>query len=68
MHKSLKTEEKKSEVKLKIQNQCIKMYVTKKMEMVNNIDTINANIWGAVYISPTEKYQAPQLIQCETQR
>ena len=46
MPKDLKIEEKKSEVKVQIQNQCIKMYVTKEMEMVNNIESIYGNIWG----------------------
>ena len=36
----------KSEVKVQIHNQSIKMYVLEKMEMVNNINSIYANIWG----------------------
>ena len=46
MPKDLIVEEKKSEIKIQIQNQCIKMYVTKEMGMVNNIDTIHEKIWG----------------------
>ena len=46
MHKYLRIEENKSEVKIKIHNQHIKMYVTKNMDMVNNIDSIHVKIWG----------------------
>ena len=46
MPKYLITEEKKSNVKIQIQNQRIKMHVMKYMQMVNNIDSINADIWG----------------------
>ena len=46
MHKYLNIGDKKSEVKLYIQNQRIKMYVKKDMDMVNNIDSIYAKIWG----------------------
>ena len=46
MPKDLIVEEKKSEIKIQIQNQCIKMYVTKEMDMVNNIDYIYTKIWG----------------------
>ena len=46
MPKYLKIEEKKSEVKVQIQNQRIKMYVMKDMDIVNNIDSIYAKIWG----------------------
>ena len=45
MPKYLSIEDKKSEVNIYIQNQCIKMYVMKEMEMVNNIDSIHAKIW-----------------------
>ena len=38
--KDLNTEDKKSEVKVHIQNQRIKMYVTKEMDVVNDIDSI----------------------------
>ena len=44
--KYLTIEDKKSEVKIQIQNQHIKMCATKDMEMVNNIDSIHAKIWG----------------------
>ena len=46
MPKYLSIEDKKSEVKIYIQNQCIKMYVMKEMEMVNNIDSIHSKICG----------------------
>ena len=46
MPKYLSIEDNKSEVKIYIHNKCIKMYVTKEMEMVNNIDSTHANIWG----------------------
>ena len=46
MPKYLYIEDKKSEVKVQIQNQRTKMYLTKEMEMVNNIDSIYAKIWG----------------------
>ena len=46
MHKYLRIEDKKCEVKIKIHNQHIKMYVTKKVDMVNNIDSIHVKIWG----------------------
>ena len=46
MNKYLSIEDKKYEVKIKIQNQRIKMYVKKEMKMVNNIDSIHTNIWG----------------------
>ena len=46
MTKDLNIEEKKSEIKVQIQNQRIKMYVTKEMEMVNNIYYIYEKIWG----------------------
>ena len=45
MPKDLIIENKKSEVKVQIQNQRIKMYITKEMEMINNIDSINDNVW-----------------------
>ena len=38
MSKDLRIEDNKSEVKIHIQNQGIKMYIMKDMEMVNNID------------------------------
>ena len=44
--KDLNTEDKKFEVKVHIHNQHNKMYVAKYMEMVNNIDSIYAKIWG----------------------
>ena len=44
--KYLTIEDKKSEVKIQIQNQHIKMCATKDMEMVNNIDYTYENIWG----------------------
>ena len=44
--KYLNIEDKKSEVKVQIQNQRIKIYVTKDMGMVNNIESIYAKIWG----------------------
>ena len=31
---------------VQIQNQCIKMYITKEMDMVNNIYYIYAKIWS----------------------
>ena len=37
MPKDLSIEDKKSDFKIQIQNQCIKMYVTKEIDMVNNI-------------------------------
>ena len=46
MAKYLNIEDKKSEVKVHIHNQRIKMYATKDMDMVNNIDSIYAKIWG----------------------
>ena len=46
MPKDLTIEDNKSEVKVQIQNQRIKMYVTKEMDMVNNIDYIYTKIWG----------------------
>ena len=46
MTKYLTIEDKQSEVKVQIQNQCIKMYVTKEMDMVNNIEYIYKKIWG----------------------
>ena len=46
MPKYLTIGDKKSEVKVQIQNQRIKIYVTKEMEMVNSIDSIYAEIWG----------------------
>ena len=42
--KDFNTEDKKSEAKVHIQNQRIKMYVTKEMDIVNNIDSIYENI------------------------
>ena len=44
--KGLIIEDKKSEVNIQIHNQRIKMYATKDMGMVNNIDSIHENIWG----------------------
>ena len=44
--KYLRIEEKKFEFKVQIKNQCIKMYVTKEMEMFNNINSSYAKIWG----------------------
>ena len=46
MPKYLTIEDKQSEFKVQIQNQCIKMYVTKYMDVVNNIDFVYAKIWG----------------------
>ena len=46
MPKYLSTEDKNSEVMIPIHNQCIKMYVRRDMEMVNNIDSTYENIWG----------------------
>ena len=46
MHKGLSIEEKKSEVRIKIQNQHTEMHITKDMGMVNNIDSIHEKIWG----------------------
>ena len=46
MIKYLTIEDKQSDVKVQIQNQRIKMYITKEMGMVNNIDSIYENIWG----------------------
>ena len=46
MPKDLTIEYKKYEVREQIYNQRIKMYVTKEMNMVNNIDSIYAKIWG----------------------
>ena len=46
MPKYLNTEDKKSEIKVYIQNQRIKMYVIKDMDIVNNIDSIYVKIWG----------------------
>ena len=46
MPKSLIIEDKKSDIKIHIQNQRINVYVTKEMGMVNNINSIHANIWG----------------------
>ena len=45
MPKYLRIEDKKCEVKKQTQNQCIKMYITKDMEMVNNIESIHTEIW-----------------------
>ena len=44
--KYLTIEDKKSEVKIQIQNQNIKMCATKDMEMVNNTESIYTKIWG----------------------
>ena len=46
MSRDLTIEDNQYEVKVQTQNQRIRMYVMKKMEMVNNIDYIYANIWG----------------------
>ena len=46
MPKYLNIEYKKYEFKIQIQNHRIKMYVTKGVEMINNIDSIYAKIWG----------------------
>ena len=46
MPKYLTIEYKQSGVKVQIQYQCIKMYVTKEMEMYNNIESVYANIRG----------------------
>ena len=46
MPKYLTIEDNKSEVKVHIQNQRIKMYLMKEMDMVNTIDSISAKIWG----------------------
>ena len=46
MPKNLSSEDKKSEVKIHIQNQRVKTYVKKEMDMVNNIESIHAKIWG----------------------
>ena len=46
MHKNLIIEDKQSEFKVQIQNQFIKMYATKDMDMVNNIDSVYVKIWG----------------------
>ena len=51
MSNYLNIEDNKSEVKEQIQNQLIKMYVKKEMEMVNNIGSIYENNWGQ-YIYP----------------
>ena len=46
MPKDLTIEDNKSEVKVQIQNQRIKFYITKEIEMVNNIDSIYEKILG----------------------
>ena len=46
MSRDLTIEDNQYEVKVQTQNQRIRMYVMKKMEMVNNIDYIYAKIWG----------------------
>ena len=46
MPKYLNMEDNNFEVKVQIHNHHIKMYVTKYMEMVNNIDSVYAKIWG----------------------
>ena len=53
MPKYLTIEDNQSEVKVHISNQCIKIYVTKEMEMVNNIDSAYAKI----YVVCTEPLQ-----------
>ena len=45
MPKDLSIEWKNAEVKTQIQNHCIKMCITKEMEMVNSIESMHANIW-----------------------
>ena len=46
MPKYLNIEDTKSEFKVQIQNQRIKNFVMKDMDIVNNIDSIYAKIWG----------------------
>ena len=46
MPKYLIIEDKQSEFKVQIHNQFIKMYATKDMDMVNNIDSVYVKIWG----------------------
>ena len=46
MHKDLTIEDKQYQVKVQIQNQIIKMYVMKEINMANNIDSIYSKIWG----------------------
>ena len=46
MPKDLTIEDKQYEVKVQIQNQRIKMYIIKETEMINDIYSIYANIWG----------------------
>ena len=54
MPKYLNIDDKKSEVKVQIQNQRIKMYIIKEMVMVNNIEPIYAKICGQ-HIDPLQK-------------
>ena len=46
MPKDLTIEDNNSEVKVQIQNQRIKFYITKEIEMVNNSDSIYEKILG----------------------